>query len=94
MAVIAYFVEKITIMFVTAFVGSYFVIRGISLYAGGFPNEIDLTEDVANGEIDWKSFGKAFYGYLAGIVILSGLSFYFQIKHDTSGDKKIERYDL
>lgn len=77
LAVIAYYVEKQTIMFVTAFTGSYFMIRGVSVYAGGFPNEVDLQEDITNGSMDWNSFDKSFYGYLAGIFVLTILSFYF-----------------
>jgi hypothetical protein len=42
LAIVAFFIERMTIMFVTSFTGSYLLIRGISLYAGGFPNEIDL----------------------------------------------------
>jgi len=78
-------------MFITSFAGSYFIIRGISLYAGGFPNEVDLSNDISSGGVDWNSFNKAFYGYLAGIVVLTGLSFYFQVKHDV--DKQL-RYAL
>ena len=32
-------IEEYIIMFCTSFIGSYFLIRGISLYAGGFPYE-------------------------------------------------------
>ena len=82
MAITAFFIEKKVIMFVTSFSGSYFLIRGISLYAGGFPNESELHKEIQSGAIDWQSFDKAFYGYMAGIVVLTILSLYFQVKHD------------
>lgn len=31
--------EELVVMFFTSFIGSYLLIRGISLYAGGFPYE-------------------------------------------------------
>lgn len=34
--------EKKIVMLITSFTGSYAFIRGISLYAGGFPNETEL----------------------------------------------------
>lgn len=36
------YAEKKAIMILTSFIGSYCLIRGISLYAGGFPNEFEL----------------------------------------------------
>jgi hypothetical protein len=41
-AFFAFKTEKLVIMLATAHIGSYLAIRGISLYAGGFPNESSL----------------------------------------------------
>jgi hypothetical protein len=76
------YAEKKAIMILTSFIGSYCLIRGISLYAGGFPNEFDLPAQIKSGGIDFDSFPKAFYGYLVGIVVLWVLSGWFQFKHD------------
>ena len=38
------YAEKKAIMILTSFIGSYSLIRGISFYAGGFPNEFDLAQ--------------------------------------------------
>ena len=35
-------IEDYVIMFCTSFIGSYFLIRGISLYTGGFPYESQI----------------------------------------------------
>jgi hypothetical protein len=86
-AVAAYFLEKVMIQLITSFIGSYFLIRGISLFAGGFPNEIELHEQIASHAVDWSTMDKAIYGYMTGIVLLTGLSFYFQRKHDVTKDK-------
>ena len=40
--VLSLYVQKVVIIVMTSFIGSYFVIRGISMYAGGFPNESEL----------------------------------------------------
>ena len=89
-AIMALLVEKKVIMFVTSFSGSYFLIRGISLYAGGFPNESELHTEIQSGAIDWETFDKAFYGYMAGIVVLTVLSLWYQVKHNV--DKNPGRF--
>lgn len=68
--VVAFFTEKFVLIICTSFIGSYFIIRGISMYAGGFPNEMSLHSMAQEGFVDWDTFPKVFYGYLAGILIL------------------------
>mmetsp|Transcript_11018 Transcript_11018/g.18414 ORF Transcript_11018/g.18414 Transcript_11018/m.18414 type:complete len:215 (-) Transcript_11018:193-837(-) len=46
LAMIAFKFEKITIMSITSFIGSYGIIRGISLYVGGFPSETSLHQQI------------------------------------------------
>lgn len=59
--------EKVLIVG-TALLGSYAFVRGISMFAGHFPNEIDLMQKLANGiKPEMDSF---FYGYLVGILVL------------------------
>ena len=36
---IAYKIEKFVVILITSFLGSYAFIRGISMYAGNFPDE-------------------------------------------------------
>ena len=67
------------------------IIRGIAMYAGGYPNETELHAMAKDGFIDWSTFPKAFYGYLAGIVILSVLSGIFQWKHNKEAEKQPKR---
>lgn len=40
---VAFEVEKVVMIAVTGILGSYMVIRGISLYCGGYPNESMIT---------------------------------------------------
>ena len=74
---ITYKLEQVVVIMLTAFIGSYALIRGISLYAGGFPSEASLHEEIASHAITWKQMPKAFYGYLVGIVILTILTSWF-----------------
>ena len=85
----AFKLERMAIMLATAFIGSYLSVRGVSLYAGGFPNESSLQYELQTGTLDWSTFPKSFYGYLAGIVFLMLVSFMFQRKHDISEQKRI-----
>lgn len=38
--------DKHIIVYLTAFFGSYALIRGISMFAGGFPNEVLLYQQI------------------------------------------------
>ena len=67
----------------TAFAGSYMFVRGISLFAGGFPNMITLIQELESGaavHIEWW-----FYLYLVFIVLLFILCTIFQYKHFKKG---------
>lgn len=67
---------------VTSFVGSYALVRGISLYAGGFPSEQELHDQIQKGVIDWATYDKKFYIYLGSIVVLTFISFFYQMKKE------------
>ena len=53
----------------TSVLGSYAFFRGISMFAGGFPNEIQLMQDLANG--DAEKPGWPFYLYIVGIALMA-----------------------
>jgi hypothetical protein len=67
-------VEKTAIILLTAFIGAYSFVRGISLYAGGFPSESELHAELEAGFITWDTMPKTYYAYLGGIVILFMIS--------------------
>lgn len=62
----------------TSLIGSYAFVRGISLYAGRYPNEFTLAEmlqkDLYN-EID-----PVFYAYFAAIIVMCTLSVIVQLR--------------
>ena len=78
----AFKIERFVIMVASSFVGSYLFIRGISLYAGGFPTEGSLHAELESGALDWKTFPKTYYAYFAAIIVCSLISLVYQRKHD------------
>jgi len=81
---LAYWLQDAIIIFATSFIGAYTFIRGISLFAGGYPNEftvIDLKNQGEDGQlkelITWRV-----WIYLVAIIIVTGLSIFIQFKID------------
>lgn len=60
--------DKRIIVYLTAFLGAYALIRGISIFAGKFPNEIVLYGQLSSGT--FEGLGYEFYLYLASIAVL------------------------
>lgn len=76
--ILSIFLFNHAIVIATSIVGSYAFIRGISLYAGGYPNELELVDMIKyNG---WESIDPRFYGYLAGFVVCSIICIIIQYK--------------
>jgi hypothetical protein len=42
LGLLTYYLQDTVIIFITSLIGSYAIVRGVSLYAGGFPNEMQL----------------------------------------------------
>jgi hypothetical protein len=74
---VAFRVEKVVMIGVTGVLGSYMIVRGISMYAGGYPNEQYISDEIRMGAITWESFPKTFYAYLAGIAVCSMVGIVF-----------------
>lgn len=80
LGLLTYFLQETVIIFMTSLLGAYAVVRGVSLYAGGFPSEMELHDEIKAGTIDWASFPKVFYAYLGGIALLFGASAFYQFR--------------
>ena len=83
---------NIVTIFATALIGAYAVIRGISIFAGGFPNETTIADLVKNEETEQlkKLLTWIVYLYLGGWVILFVIGLVVQIKI-FAADKKEEK---
>jgi hypothetical protein len=84
----AFKVEKLVVIIVTGFIGSYMIVRGISLYAGGFPNEMAVGREISEGGVDFDQFPKTFYGYLAGIGVCAIVGVIVQLKQNKHKDNQ------
>lgn len=69
-------------IFATALIGAYAVIRGISFFAGGFPNEMTIADLVAKNETEQLKNLLTWhvYLYLAGLALLFVAGMVVQIK--------------
>jgi len=97
MIAIAFFFKKFIVIFATSFIGAYCFIRGISLFAGGFPDEITVMDLRGEGETEqlkelltWRV-----YVYLAAIVVATVLAIIAQYRlnrdkndYDDDSDRK------
>lgn len=66
------------VMISTSFIGSYMMMKGVGIMAGGFPNIYVLIKMIEDGAIE--SIDPVFYAYLFGIVVLTVLTSIFQFK--------------
>ena len=64
----AYFADGIQV-FVTSFIGSYMIVRGVSLYLGGFVNEFEIDSDDQDDLFDDEEKLQWFLGYIVALVI-------------------------
>lgn len=97
LAVIAGFVawrfDKVIIVYLTAAIGAYALVRGISIFAGNFPNEITTYQQIVAGTFVLSNY---FYIYLASIigtaivgVVVQWKLGYHEHKHDDDNYTKI-----
>lgn len=82
---LSFWIYKDIIIIATSVVGSFIIVRGISVYTGNFPSEID----VANGV---QGFSAYTYAYLAVIAIMSIAGIWVQFKNKKEQDD-IENQD-
>ncbi len=73
----------------TSFFGSYLLMKGIGAYAGGFPNEVTIYEDIVRG--DPLPVKAEFYGYLVGFVVMALIGILVQYKL-RSGESQNQRH--
>lgn len=72
-------IEKPMIVFLTAFMGSYSLVRGASLFIGGFPDEYEVERCIKVGLQPWKEY-PYFWAYMGAIIAVSLISAVVQWK--------------
>ncbi|KAL4459327.1 hypothetical protein ABPG74_017940 [Tetrahymena malaccensis] len=71
------YIKSYILILASSLVGAYMIVRGISLYPGGFPNELTVSQQIKNG--DW-SFPWYYYLYLSAIIVLKVCGGIFQYR--------------
>jgi hypothetical protein len=72
-------IEDPLIVGLTGFMGSYSLVRGVSFFVGGFPDEYEVERLVKAGLQPWKEYPYFWY-YMAAIVVLALVSSIVQWK--------------
>jgi hypothetical protein len=70
--------DRHLIVYLTSAIGAYALIRGISIFAGKFPNEMVLYGQLSSGAYD--GLNNEFYAYFFAIVVTAVLGIVFQFK--------------
>ena len=65
-AYLAWVKDKLIVVYLTALLGAYCLVRGISVFAGGYPNEISMFTQLVQGVFELP---PAYFGYLCGFVV-------------------------
>lgn len=86
-AILGFRLSKAVVIFVSSFLGAFMTVRGVSLFAGGYPNELTLAKLIQMGHITWETFPKIFYAYLLCMVLLTIIGIWYQAK-TSNKDKK------
>ena len=81
------FLEKPLCIAITSFLGSYMLVRGVSLFAGGYPSEFQVAELIKQHIMPWTQY-KWFWAYLVAVLILSLLSACFQNQITGKGSQR------
>jgi len=78
----------------TALVGSYAFVRGISFYAGRYPNEFTIINMIESGLI--THIDPVFYGYLAGILVFCvvGIAVQYKMRSKEHDKERHPYYNL
>lgn len=85
--------DKLIIVYLTAFIGGYALVRGVAVFAGNFPNEITTFQEIIAGTFVLNNY---FYYYLGSFAVVTFVGIITQFKlgyhehhHDSDGYNKI-----
>mmetsp|Transcript_3188 Transcript_3188/g.3810 ORF Transcript_3188/g.3810 Transcript_3188/m.3810 type:complete len:111 (-) Transcript_3188:2-334(-) len=75
----------------TSIIGAFLLIRGIGVFAGGYPNEFQLHNEIISGNM--KNMPWTVYVYVAAVFVTTALSVLWKIKRLKLYKGKKEAYD-
>lgn len=93
LGVLSFFWYNYIVIICTSILGSYLFIRGISLMAGGYPNEFTVYERISAGDLN--SVPWTFYIYMIAMLIFCLLAIFIQLrikKREADNEKTVDVY--
>ena len=80
LSILGGFIDQYMVVITTSLVGGYALVRGISIFAGGYPDESYVMKLINAGEYSQfgRVYGKHMYTYMSGILISTVLGFLIQ----------------
>jgi hypothetical protein len=90
--IMVYYGEKLMVI-CTSIIGAYGLVRGLSLMAGGFPDERQVYELGQKGEYEQMNglLTPVVFGYLAGFVVLVLAGWYVQTNFIKNEEEKVKK---
>mmetsp|Transcript_8962 Transcript_8962/g.6727 ORF Transcript_8962/g.6727 Transcript_8962/m.6727 type:complete len:140 (-) Transcript_8962:45-464(-) len=82
--IVAYKMKDGVMIIVTSFIGAYMFVRGISVFIGGYPNELEMINMVKTGTYDVTI---SLICYLLGVLVLFVWGICFQNRHKKDTDE-------
>jgi len=89
---LSYFLSDFIMITCTSFIGGYLLVRGISLFAGGFPDEQLIQDYMSKGEYDQlnKMLNWAAYLYFSAWIVLWIIGIIVQSKLNKEKKKDVD----
>lgn len=89
--VIALYIYEHMMIISTALIGSYLVNKSVSVWAGGFPNEVELFHYIENSGGDYE-METTYYIYFAAILVGTIIGIIVQEKHKSKRKESTHGY--
>jgi hypothetical protein len=74
----AYFLKDLLVTLTTSFIGAYFIVRGLSIPIGGYPNEYEIYQQIRTGSLEVPLFITLVFKYIHSIR-LSYIGLYYSV---------------
>lgn len=86
MGLIALKIYEHVMIISTALIGSYLICKSVSVWAGGFPNEVELYHWIENSNGSYQ-METTYYYYFAAILVGTIIGVIVQEKHKSKRNK-------
>ncbi len=89
-AILTYYIYKHMLVLASAIIGGFCLMRGFSIFAGGYPNEFLIYSEIKYGTV--SSLPSSFYMYMGLMAFFSLCGILFQERNILCKKKKGDKY--